>query len=328
MGTEIEIIKSREYERSLAPLVCYSVKTLHSIIEECKTHPHLETGGFIFGQSLQIFDNKKAFVVYGTFTPPNEITRTGGHLSLGGETCGDFYDWQKAHWKYSYPDYLKRFGRENTGNGKVGLLGVWHKHPGKYIDFSGEDNHQVNSHLTQGLENYIFPIVIRYNSRESDSKSKLPHLIRIVDDNCVYDIATYYRSRGSSNTFLAMPLKLDSGLFPNLADTPWHIQNPIAFEEEYNAFSNLGFSIEIVPKIPKGKREGEIWLILKHQFLREPIYITTPGNYYLTRTFNLFSGNPNNRGTKIGSINSMPEGLLIADTIGPIINYLLSNKKQ
>lgn len=299
------------------PGLCVSEGFIESIEKEVKASPGKETGGYIFG----LKQNGNIFPV-GTYTPERtkEIFKSGAHLSIGGQSCLDFYDWQLANWPKWFSSFLEDFGQRlkrigkstieydpNNPGHQLQLLGIWHKHPGGMISYSYDDDRQVDKHLDMGMEDYLFPIV--------------------VEKGGAIDIQFYFRSRKDRLT-KTLNFKedriLDSDFFPSLSPSPWYVENPELFDEEGGGFKKAGCEAWLViGKAENGNLLSRIVFEVTRNSCSEPLYLETDQGFHNNGVFYLVT-----KLGKIGMIKSANQTM--AELIKPFLDYqfVTRNKKE
>lgn len=325
---ELEPIKDKS--RAQTPALVMPGAFLEMVAEETLAHTDIETGGFIFG-----LRDEKAIYTVGSFTSPDsrEVSRSAGHFSMGGENSVDFYDWQKLHWPSHFSKFLSQFNfpyLPSLPSHKLHILGLWHRHPGTMIGYSSMDDSEVNKKLDMGVEDFLFPIVTVRQARAGFLPPPLrPGVHRIkVNTTTALEVVCYYRKRESRKTEIISPHILRSDFFPTLVPSPWYIESPGLFGKECSRFASMGYRITLENIIPKGQSEGEVWLMLEHKFLKEPLYIKTSTDFHKNGVIYLNFDDPKKaRGYHVGMIIPRDKNLGIADWIQPLVGFHIAESE-
>ncbi len=280
-----------------------------------------ETGGYIYGLRTSTENTPDVLVPIGCFTP-NGVDRSFGHFSVGGPECTEFDNWQRVNWDRRFKDYMDTFNfnyERDMPSGRLKILGIWHRHPGSYIDFSTTDDRQVNEHLTK-MEDYLFPIVVIKDTRSIPLAN---NQVRIYDDGKVaIDSIFYFRRRGSDKTLKLQPTIAASEYFPSIEPViPWFVKDYGLYKRELEDFGEWNAKVKPVLAVP------EKWFVINIDNLKSPIVVRTSNNYSQDGTVELILGNPKDPKTqKIGLIIPIDKGITIAQAIEPLVRYYLANQ--
>ncbi len=261
---------------------------LKAVETEILLHPKDETGGYIYGFRITN-KGRKHVVILGSYTPPfkTEVKRTMGHLDLGGKESAEYHRWFKAHWPQLRQEFIKRFPGWEKGvqELKPEVIGTWHRHPGNFIGFSGEDDHTIDhKKLGTNRENYLFPIfVVRKKSAQDPYPPPLvvPCVQIRVSKTTFIEGVFYFRERQNKLITYELEPLIDrvEGNFPAISQIPWHLSNAELFDAECSALEASGFTVTPVLFTPKGKEAKEFWLELNHPNHPQPIFIKTSDNF-------------------------------------------------
>ncbi|MCX6704647.1 MAG: hypothetical protein NTZ07_04385 [Candidatus Woesebacteria bacterium] len=323
-----EIIQTENEKGETQTLLMVNNRFLAQVVKEIRNNPNPgdETAGFILGFRDSSEPKKTLLVPIESFTPPDsgEIERHRAHLNIGGPIAGIYQSWQVKNWQKIYSNFYRDFPfNPEDPNTQLSLLGIWHKHPGNYIGFSGTDDATIDNILrTPGKMDFLFPVAT--DSREYLSGSSTPppieDAIRLkTNDNHFVDIKFYYRSKEDGQTKILKPMMINQNILPHLAEIPWYVENPSRFKEEVEAFKKDGYGVAINLKHKQDLHFPDTWLVITHKDLNKKFYLRMSSFEYPTD--GLFLITPNNPDTtKIDHDRIVLFAqTTIAETIKPII---------
>lgn len=267
-------------------------KFLEDVAKEVLRNPDPldETGGLILGVR-EVRKGNQLFIVplgYINTKDPTELERRHAHLTIGGPITNLSRVWQVENWQTNYPNTYEDFSpnMDNPSN-RLTILGIWHKHPGSMIGYSGEDSQTVDNILRSSKKNdFIFPVAILRSIHEAGSQ--IPDSIRIKPSNDSYvDIKFYYRTR-NGNTYVLKPEIYGKDFFPHLYSPPWYVDNPRRFKKEIATLEAMGLRVGVKHVWRFGLRFPESWLTvskpessrtlfvrMSHSFDKDGIFFAT-----------------------------------------------------
>lgn len=302
-----EILNSSEIVEGKKIFLMMSKKFLEQVASEITNNPNLndETGGLILGIREVRKNNDINIIPLGSLNSkdPQELERRVTHLNIGGPLTNIGRKWQVeswSNWIARYSTIYKDFDyNPKNSNLKLTILGIWHKHPGSYIDYSGEDNATIDNILkTPGKPDFLFPVaILRSKSEGGENHIENALKLRVGNDTFV-DIKFYFRSKSDGKTQILKPEIYGSNYFPALATPAWYTENPIKFKNEVHEFEKNGFTVDIKHTLRNDLPHPESWLILRkdnedtyyirmsYNFLKDKLLFITKNDPDKTEDFN------------------------------------------
>lgn len=274
-----EILNTEEREQKQT-LLMVNKRFLTQIVKEIDSNPKDETGGYIYGLRDSSDPKRTLLIPLESFTPleSSEVERQGAHLNIGGPIAGIYRSWQIKNWQKIYSNFYRDFSFDSESpNTKLSLLGIWHKHPGSLISYSGEDSMTVDNILqTPGKKDFLFPVAI--DSREYSwglsTPPLIPEAMRLnTGANHFIDIKFYYRSKFDGQTQILKPMIINQNIVPHLAEIPWYVQDPSRFNKELDALKNAGFNVALKLMHRQNLHFPDTWLVITHKDSKKPYYL-------------------------------------------------------